>query len=56
MTEQELHRLIAEQNVIIDTLRTTLNRVEQVVRNEKDKKYVFTKASKWAMTVDMNDL
>jgi hypothetical protein len=53
---RKLHNTIAEQNVVIDTLRTTLSRAGQVIKDETDKEYVFTRASKWAMTADINNL
>ena len=54
--QKKLTNTIAEQNIVIDTLRTTLTRAENVIKEKEDVNYVFTRASKWAMTVDINDL
>ena len=48
-----LNNKLADLNVLIDTLRSTLMRAENVL-NEKDVKYVFTRASRWAMSEDLN--
>ena len=52
---QRLNNIVAEQNVLIDTLRITLSRAEKVIEDEKDISYVFTKASKWAMSAGLEN-
>ena len=50
--EKEVCRLnntLADRNVLIDTLRTTLIRAESVIEKKIDQDYVFTPAAKWAM-------
>ena len=54
--KKEIARLnseLTDRNVLIDTLRATLTRAKSVI-NEKDVEYVFTRASKWAMSKDLN--
>jgi len=46
---RDLEKRAQDLNALVDTLQATLRRAEQVILNEKDKKYVFTHAAKWAI-------
>ena len=36
-------------NALVDTLQATLRRADSVIKDEEDRKYVFTHAGKWAI-------
>ena len=46
---RNLEKKAQDLNALVDTLQATLRRAEQVILDEKDKKYVFTHAAKWAI-------
>jgi len=46
---RDLEKKAQDLNALVDTLQTTLRRAQQVIVDEKDKKYVFTHAAKWAI-------
>ena len=55
--EKEVCRLnntLADRNVLIDTLRTTLIRAQTVIEKKTDQDYVFTPAAKWAMSEELD--
>jgi hypothetical protein len=39
----------ADLRALVDTLQATLRRADSVIRDEKDRDYVFTQAGKWAI-------
>ena len=46
---RNLEKRAADLNALVDTLQSTLRRADSVIKNEKDRKYVFTHAGRWAI-------
>lgn len=44
-----LEKKSADLNALVDTLQATLRRADSVIKDEKDRKYVFTHAGRWAI-------
>jgi uncharacterized protein YlxW (UPF0749 family) len=46
---RQLQKRSNDLNALVDTLQATLRRADSVIKDEEDRKYVFTHAGKWAI-------